>query len=255
MRPLASVLLSVIFMTGFVAPASANAPKQAWERAGVPDFKSFKDVRARKHAFFSYLLPRVTAENNRILKQREHLLSLSKKKTLTTKDKVWLKDLGKQYRLTEITGASWLREMLERVDVMPPSLALAQAAYESGWGTSRFARLGHNYFGQMCFARGCGFVPKKRNAGATRELAKFANVGEAVNSYIRNLNSHPTYEPLRELRARARKSGQEISGSKLANGLIKYSTRGQAYIEEVQGMIRVNKLAPFDARPTTATII
>ena len=254
-----ALMLAPIFVGAVTQAKGATPAKAAWQLAGVPDFKSMTDVREKKGTFFRYLLPRVTAENTRIMKDREQLLSLQRKSALTADDKAWLAKISKTYRMEEFDGdksskGQWFTEILTRVDVIPPSLAMAQASYESGWGTSRFARDGNNWFGMMCYTKGCGFVPKGRNTGGTRELAKYKTVDESVNAYILTLNSHPTYKSLRDIRAKIRAAGKTISGSELAQGLLKYSTRGQAYIDEVQGMIRINKLAQFDAEPTTAKI-
>lgn len=251
------VIVLMMLMPVFMVQAveASSKPKAAWQLAGVPDFKSMTNVRVKKDKFFRYLLPLVVAENARIMKDRERLLALQKKKnSLSGADKWWLKTIGKAYHLEEVTAANWFKEILARVDVIPPSLAMAQASYESGWGTSRFARNGNNWFGVMCFTKGCGFVPRARNAGAARELAKYKTVKGSVKAYILNLNSHRTYASMRAIRTKLRASGKVISGRELTRGLSKYSVRGAAYIKEIQGMIRVNKLAQFDAKPTSAKI-
>jgi Bax protein len=130
--------------------------------------------------------------------------------------------------------------------VVPPSLALSQAANESAWGTSRFARSGHNYFGQWCFTTGCGVVPRHRTAGKQHEVAVFASPAAAVASYLHNLNSHPAYQRLREIRLQQRQQHQVVSGLALAAGLEKYSERGEDYIRELRAMIRHNRLSQYD---------
>ena len=129
---------------------------------------------------------------------------------------------------------------------MPPSLALAQSANESAWGTSRFAKQGNNFYGQWCYREGCGIVPKQRNHSAKHEVAKFKNVQLSTNAYIHNINSHNAYSNLRTLRATQRKAGKVISGQALAVGLQKYSERGSEYVKEIQAMIRFNKLGQYD---------
>ena len=126
--------------------------------------------------------------------------------------------------------------------MIPNSLALVQAANESAWGTSRFARDANNYFGQWCFTRGCGLIPANRIEGAHHEVQRFSSPKESVASYLNNLNTHNAYAQLRSIRSNAVKNGEPITGYLLAAGLGKYSERGEAYIEEIRTMIRVNHL-------------
>ncbi len=135
--------------------------------------------------------------------------------------------------------------LLLRVDVVPASLIVAQAAKESGWGTSRFAIQGNNYFGIWCFYQGCGLKPLRREANRTHEVASFDSVEQGVRYYVRTINTHVAYRELREMRAEARKSRQSLQGEQLANGLVRYSERGIAYVREVQSMIRDNNLQRF----------
>ncbi|MCH2098860.1 MAG: glucosaminidase domain-containing protein, partial [Pseudomonadales bacterium] len=146
-----------------------------------------------------------------------------------------------------------LDELLACVDVIPPSLVLAQAATESAWGTSRFARKANNLFGEWCFTAGCGLVPNHRSQGATHEVERFATVSASIDSYFHNLNSHPAYAELRAIRARAREAAATISGADLAAGLMLYSERGEDYVDELRQIIRVNDLGRFDSAPATRT--
>lgn len=139
-----------------------------------------------------------------------------------------------------------VKELMRRVDVIPTSLVLAQAANESGWGTSRFAREGNNIFGQWCFDEGCGLVPNQRGEDASHEVRAFASVDAAVRAYFRNLNTHPSYEDLRTLRASMRMQGLPLNSMVLARGLTRYSERGMDYVEELQDMIRINDLRERD---------
>lgn len=138
------------------------------------------------------------------------------------------------------------KELVRRVDVIPTSLVLAQAANESAWGTSRFAREGNNIFGQWCFDEGCGLVPNRRGEDASHEVRAFASVEAAVRAYFRNLNTHPSYEDLRTLRASMRMQGLPLNSMVLARGLTRYSERGMDYVEELQDMIRINELRERD---------
>jgi Bax protein len=137
-------------------------------------------------------------------------------------------------------------DLLRRVDAIPASLALAQSANESAWGTSRFAKDGSNFFGQWCYDAGCGLVPSKRNAGASHEVAVFDSPEESVASYLLNLNTNRAYTELRSIRASLRARNKEISGEALAAGLRKYSERGDAYVKELRSMIRYDDLGQYD---------
>jgi len=145
------------------------------------------------------------------------------------------------------TPLTTLKKLKPKIDKIPVSLALAQAANESAWGTSRFARDGHNYFGQWCYTPGCGLVPKQRAQSATHEVKRFSHPFASVKSYLHNLNTHAAYRNFRQMRAQQRAQKQSLDSIRLAQGLKQYSQRGLAYVEELQAMIRYNQLTQFDA--------
>ncbi|MCW8327990.1 glucosaminidase domain-containing protein [Photobacterium sp. SDRW27] len=212
-----------------------------------PDFRAFTDVNQKKAAFFDFLRPAVEHENKRIEKERQFLLGIKSKfeagNTIGSEELAYAAKLGKTYQ-AELKGDSvtseWLESILNRVDVLPEELVLSQAANESGWGTSRFAVEGNNYFGQWCYRKGCGLVPASRTDGATHEVAVFDSVYLSVQAYFMNVNRNRAYADLREIRAAQRKMGAVIEGTKLAEGLSRYSERGHAYVDEIQSMIRHN---------------
>ena len=212
----------------------------------VPDFQSMESVSEKKDAFFSYFGALAEEENQRILGVRETLQSEPSQKTLESLAKKYRVEIGSPATEQDVAA------LLSRVDIVPKSLVLAQAAIESAWGTSRFAREGYNYFGQWCFTKGCGLVPLSRNEGAAHEVREFDSPKESVQAYILNLNSHPTYETVRALRLEARNSNKPIHGCVLAAGLGSYSERGQHYIDEIRQMIRVNDLTPNGKGPCAA---
>ena len=142
---------------------------------------------------------------------------------------------------------SFLKELDKRIGQIPESLALAQAAKESGWGTSRFSKQANNLFGQWCFTKGCGIIPARRSEGMTHEIRKFNSVGDAIEAYVKNLNTHRAYSSLREKRYSLLKEGKSPSGSELAITLTEYSERGAIYGEEVASLIRYNKLEAYDS--------
>lgn len=217
----------------------------------LPDFAEIHNVQKRKEAFVQFLLPLVHHANQEILAARLHIQTLRERMVhtnLSTEDALWLVLVAENYRVPANNGFDneFFATLLRRVDIIPPSLVLAQAATESGWGTSRFAREGNNLFGEYCYAPGCGIVPSRRPAGARHELARFSSPYEAVLGYMTNLNRHDSYLSLRKNRELARQSNQPIRGEQLAEGLIRYSERGEAYIHQIQSMIRHNNFSRFD---------
>lgn len=222
-------------------------PLPEWAHASLPDFSRFHDTTEKKAAFFSFLYPRIVLANSRILIERDYLDSLSKKPELTIKEKSWLTAQAERLRVEAETGSPEQFSLLhKRLDVIPPSLILAQAANESAWGTSRFARKGNNLFGQWCFSKGCGLVPRSRVEGATHEVAKFASPYRSLRAYIQNLNRHPTYQLVRDIRLKDRRSDSPLSGPELAAGLLGYSERGEHYVQEIRSMIHYNNLGFYD---------
>ncbi|MBT8145319.1 MAG: glucosaminidase domain-containing protein, partial [Gammaproteobacteria bacterium] len=131
---------------------------------------------------------------------------------------------------------------LKRVDKIPAPLALAQAANESAWGTSRFALEGNNVFGQWCFDEGCGIVPKRRRADASHEVRAFASLDAAVQAYFLNLNTHDRYKNFRDMRFQMRNQRGDLDPLVLAYGLVGYSERGDEYVDEIQTIIQQNDL-------------
>ncbi|WP_101757522.1 glucosaminidase domain-containing protein [Oceanicoccus sp. KOV_DT_Chl] len=224
-------------------------PKASYSDPELPDFAVYQSVKEKKTAFFNFVLQFVREENRRIAKLREALLRLQQNsEQLTQKERIWLKSLAEYYRVKVEAKAMTrvIAELTLRVDQIPPSLALAQAANESAWGTSRFAIEGNNLFGQWCFSKGCGLIPDGRISGAMHEVASFDSPKQSVESYIRNINAGRAYKDLRSIRAQLRQEQQPISGYELAAGLMSYSERGEDYIKEVRRMMRINKLSRFD---------
>lgn len=212
----------------------------------LPDFNLIKDTTEKKRTFFNYLRPYVKRENARLRSLRQQLLDIQEKKRkhlrISVEEYAFLYSLYDEFRM-EVTESdeNMLAELLTRVDVIPDSLVLMQAANESAWGTSRFAVEGYNFFGQWCFREGCGLVPQSRQEGQTHEVAKFDSPAASITSYFYNLNAFHTYEPLRAIRHRLRQEGKPVRGEALAAGLGAYSERGDDYIAEISSMIRFNR--------------
>ncbi|MEQ8691769.1 MAG: glucosaminidase domain-containing protein [Pseudomonadales bacterium] len=213
----------------------------------VPDFHKMTDVEVKKSVFLNYLKPAVKAGNDRIRRQRRALLGVQQRHatgSLTASDRRLVRTLATEYEVevTEPLVAGDIEQLLRRVDTVPLSLALAQAAKESGWGTSRFAQEYNNFFGVWCFEKGCGVVPDERARGRRHEVADFTSVHHSVTYYLKNLNTHEAYRDLRRLREQLRSTGEPLSGEHLAQGLARYSERGAVYVDEVVSMIRYNEL-------------
>lgn len=212
----------------------------------LPNFNDFTDVKEKKHAFFDFISPHVEAENTKILKQRAVLemarMMVEFNEPLNKKQTKEVKAILNSYKLPATINDSSLTQALRRVDIIPKELALIQAAKESAWGTSRFARIGLNFFGQWCYKKGCGMVPNRRNSGAAHEVAAFKSVRAAVSSYFKNINTHKAYKDLRSIRENLRRQKQPIAATKLTYGLLSYSERREAYVEDLNTMINQNRV-------------
>ena len=232
------------------APARVSAAAPAL--SVLPDFALVADVDARKQQFFDFLESYVNAENARLLKRRETLTMFSRVLAnghrLSPSERVSLAKFALDYRVDFDSDrgrrgdAALVEQLLRRVDAIPVSLVLAQAANESAWGTSRFAVDGNNLFGQWCYEEGCGFVPLERADKASHEVRRFNTIAAAVSAYFKNLNTHPSYQHFRRMRAHMRDQEKILDPIQLAYGLGSYSQRGDNYIDEVQTIIQQNAL-------------
>lgn len=221
----------------------------AWTaREAMPAFADIENAGERKSTFFSWLLPVVQQENERLTELRGAILALHDKReagrSLGWHEKRLLELLAERYEspVTDPDAPDFFSELLTRVDRVPASLALAQAAWESGWGTSRFARRGYNLFGHWCHVPGCGIVPAQRPEGADHEVAAFDDPRESVRKYFRNLNSHRAYRQFRARRAELRNKGLPITGAALVRSLTSYSERGTDYVDDIERLMLANNL-------------
>lgn len=196
-------------------------------------------VKQKKMVFFRLMTPLVLLANEKVLQERQQVISAPLNDT-------GLVALAIKYKVISnpilSLSPSHRQALLERVDILPPSLVLAQAAKESGWGTSRFTLEGNALFGQWDF-NGNGMEPKQKRQGMGQYgLARFETPLASVEGYLLNLNTHSAYHKMRQLRAESRQANQTITGVALAGTLDRYSERGYAYVEMIQKMIRTNKL-------------
>ena len=212
-----------------------------------PDFSAIGDITARKAAFIDYLTPAINEINQQRAQERQQLESILNDLLAGKTPGYWqrykLSRWADRYKLEfDVNNLSSVaKELRLHLDQIPVSMVLAQAALESAWGTSRFSREANNFFGHWCFTEGCGIEPNERAEGKKHEVKMFDNVEESLRIYFRNINSHPAYQSVRQIRATSREKGQSLSGLEMVAGLVKYSTRGHDYIEELRAIIRYNK--------------
>ena len=244
----AEVLNDFLESHGLSWPLESNTIPGLVVRALPRDMAEIYSSQERKSLFLRTLLPIVLLENHRLDEQRKRLNVILQQTTpLTEQQAQWLAELKKQFRLKgEISDPEQQSTLLRRLDTLPPSLVLAQAAIESGWGTSRFAQQGNSLFGQWSYKANTGLVPDARNEGANHVVRAFDSLQDSVRSYMRNLNTHTAYRELRLMRESMRSQGVNFDSYALAHGLLRYSQRGEAYIEEVQIIIRGNRLTQYD---------
>jgi Bax protein len=200
-------------------------------------------VEIKKMIFFRLMTPLALVANENILREREIVKS-------SPLDAGKLKKIALKYRIIEDKTGELNKKMrtalLARVDILPPSLALAQAAEESGWATSRFAQEGNAFFGQWDFT-GNGMKPRNhRKDLGDYGVARFDSPLASVEAYMLNINSNSSYQKLRILRSELSADDKVVTGIKLAGTLDNYSERGQEYIDGLRAMIRYNKLEQFD---------
>ena len=213
------------------------------------DLETIPDTDRRKKVFFLSLLPMVLLGNEEISRQRSEIVSILNRQRsgapLREEEKVRLLEIARDYGIDQdpLQNRAAQEELLKRVDTLPPALVLAQAATESGYGTSRFALLGNNIFGEWTFTPGTGIVPRNRPEGETYEVRHFPTLYESLRSYMKNLNTHRAYRSLRAIRASLRAEERPVHSAELARGLINYSTRREAYIREIRAIIRGNRLS------------
>ena len=212
------------------------------------------DVSTKKRIFLSFLGPLILYCNELIQTNRDRASSiigaLRAGAIISHQDQNFLCELAEAYKVAEgqveLKDHSLQDKLLRRVDTVPPSLVLAQAAEESGWGTSRFAVEGNALFGMWTWD-GEGITPLKQRSGlGNYKIAVYETPLQSIIAYMHNLNTHQAYKKLRAQRAKLRKAGAKVTGWDLASKLTKYSERGQAYVDSLRVLIKVNTLQPFD---------
>jgi Bax protein len=205
------------------------------------EIKMIENTKKRKEFFIQIVLPLIIQENNNIKLDRKTLFSIINKSNNSNSEKKWLDRKYKQYGVK----SNDLSTLKIRMDEIPVSLAIAQAAKETGWGTSRFAQEGNALFGQWTWS-GEGLRPKEAKEGQEHKVMKFNILQASVRAYQRNLNTHSTYKDFRKARAKLRDSNKKLDSIELSKYLNKYAETGNQYVEVLQKIIKQNKLQDFD---------
>jgi Bax protein len=205
------------------------------------EIKMIENVKKRKEFFIQIVLPLIIQENNNIRLDRKILFKIINKSNNTTSEKKWLEKKYKQYGVS----SKDLSVLKIRMDEIPTSLAIAQAAKETGWGTSRFAQEGNALYGQWTWSDK-GLKPKDAEKGKGHKVMKFNVLQASVRAYQRNLNTHSTYKDFRKARAEFRDLNKPLDSMELSKYLNKYAETGNQYVEVLQKIIMQNKLKDFD---------
>ena len=205
------------------------------------EMKMIENSKVRKNLFIQIILPLVIEENNKIKLDRRKLFSILNKNNNSLGEKKWLNIKFKQYGVIKKDLAT----LKIRMDYVPASLAIAQAAKESGWGTSRFAIEGNALFGQWTWT-GEGIKPAGSDSDSTHKVMRFKILKASVKAYQRNLNTHASYKKFRMERAKLRDNKKELDSLLLAGYLDKYAETGMEYVRVLKQIITQNKLKDFD---------
>ena len=205
------------------------------------EMKMIENTKKRKDLFIQIILPLIIEENDNIKMDRIKLFSILNKSKNTKIEKKWLVSKFKQYGVVNKD----LSTLKVRMDEIPVSMAIAQAAKETGWGTSRFAQEGNALFGQWTWS-GEGIKPAGADGDSKHKVMKFKILQASVKAYQRNLNTHSSYKEFRSVRAQFRDEKRELDSLILSKYLDKYAETGKEYVKILQQIIRQNKLTDFD---------
>ncbi len=205
------------------------------------DLKTLGDTKTKRELFIKIVLPLILYENEKIIDDRKRLFKILGKNFNSPGEKVWLNRRFKEYKIEDKD----LAELKMRMDIIPVSIALAQAANESGWGTSRFALEGNALFGQWTWSKK-GISPKNKDPDQSHKILQFQILKASVRAYKNNLNTHNAYKEFREVRAKLRQSGTTITGLALIKYLKRYASIGEKYTEIIEGIMVQNSLTDFD---------
>ena len=216
------------------------------------EMKNIENTKKRKNLFIQIILPLIIEENLKIKLDRKKLFVILNKNNNTKSDLEWIGKKFKQYGVSKNDFPT----LKTRMDEVPVSLAIAQAAKETGWGTSRFAQKGNALFGQWTWS-GDGIKPAGAEIDSTHKVASFKVLKASVKAYLRNLNTHPSYKQFRKERAIQRDNDEKLNSLELVKYLDKYAETGIEYTKILSKIIRQNSLTEFDdvkILPTSAKL-
>ena len=273
-----AVVMTVAFVLPFILPPAVSSSsiitsplnddpfpldfKNNFNSIEVPEFTDIQDVKTKKHTYFQFIGKLAYQNNQLILRKRRFIQGIVtdyasiidsdpelsifefQARFLSSNEQDKLQFLLEEYRIKSQEVSNVFLELLLRVNIIPIELIQVQTANESGWGTSRFAVQGYNFFGLWCYQKGCGLVPSRRSEGMTHEVAKFTTPAQGMYRYMLNLNRNKAYRQLQIKRQELLHSEKLTSfdlAMQLTTTLEAYSERGQAYIDELQSMLRVNR--------------
>ena len=205
------------------------------------DIKTLGDTKKKRELFIKIVLPLILSENSKITEDRKKLFKILGKNFNTVGERVWLKRRFKEYKIDDRD----LSKLKMRMDIIPVSIALAQAANESGWGTSRFALEGNALFGQWTWSKK-GISPKNKDPDQNHKVLQFQVLKASVKAYKNNLNTHNAYKEFREVRAQLRQENKQIIGLDLIKYLKAYAAIGEKYVLIIEDIIEKNSLTDFD---------
>ena len=205
------------------------------------EMKMIESTKERKNLFIQIILPLILEENNQIKFDRKKLFAILNRSNNSNSEKKWLNMKFKQYGVKNKD----LLTLKIRMDEIPVSLAIAQGAKETGWGTSRFALEGNALFGQWTFS-GNGIKPLGADSNQSHKVMKFQVLQASVRAYFRNLNTHSSYRDFRKFRAAARDNNEKLDSLSLADYLDEYAATGVKYTEILKKIIKQNSLKDFD---------
>ena len=205
------------------------------------DLKSMGETKDKRELFIKIILPLILAENEKINEDRKKLFKILGKNFNTVGERVWLKRRFKEYKIEDKD----LSKLKMRMDIVPVSIAIAQAANESGWGTSRFALEGNALFGQWTWSKK-GISPKNKDPNKSHKVLQFQILRASVRAYKNNLNTHNAYREFREVRAQLREENFIVEGRKLTKYLKNYAAIGDKYVAILDDIIEKNSLTDFD---------
>ena len=205
------------------------------------DLKTLGDTKKKRELFIKIVLPLILNENDKITEDRKKLFKILGKNFNTVGERVWLKRRFREYKIEDQDSG----KLKMRMDIIPVSIALAQAANESGWGTSRFALEGNALFGQWTWSKK-GISPKNKDPDQSHKVLQFQILKASVRAYKNNLNTHNAYKEFRETRAKLRQENKRIIGLDLTKYIKNYAAIGEKYVVIIEGIIENNSLTDFD---------